>query len=387
MRILQINTTCNSGSTGKIAYDIHKCLVENGHESLICFGRGKEVSDAFKFNNKFGVAVDAVLSRITGLNSCFSYFATRRLLKKINEFNPDIVHIHNIHGYYVNMYMVFEFLKKNNIKTVVTMHDEFLYTGKCGCTYSCNKWLSRCCRCDLLQDYPRSMFFDKSEVMWMRKKELFENFTDAVFVTPSEWLLGRAKKSAVMKNLDIRRIPNGIDVSIFKIAEKSKKNNKLILFVAPNAMNEHKGGKYFVKLATYFPEYNFVMIGAKDVDFEHPDNLVVMKRTENQNELSKYYSEADALVICSASENFPTVCLEALCCGTPVLGFDVGGCMETIGGKYGVFVPYGDVEALAQNLENVMNMKKQEEISEFGKKMYSKELMVSNYLELYRGIL
>ena len=397
MKVLQINTTCNSGSTGKIAYDLHCMLLQDGHESRICYGRGKDSDDKnlYKFNTNFGVNLDGFLTRITGLNGYFSNSATKKLLEYIKQFNPDVVHIHNIHGYYVNMFKLIDFLKKNKIKTVITMHDEFLYTGKCGCTYSCEKWETHCNGCILLKDYPKSLFFDCSSKMFDAKKKAFCGFSNLIIVTPSKWLLDRVKKSFLDDKNSVV-INNGIDVkNVFRpspfddLKEKhGLKDEKIVLSVAQNFMNEHKGGKYILELAKLLKEENikFILIGISDSSLELGENVIAISRTDNQNELAKYYSMADIFIICSKQENFPTVCLEALACGTPVIGFDRGGTKETAPDSLGKFAEYGDIEALNKL---VLDCVKTDEISkqcyDFAYHHYSKEKMYNEYLYLYQN--
>ena len=386
------------GSTGKITYDLHSVITENGHEASICYGRGDKIveSNIFKFGIDIETYVHAFLTRLTGLTGMFSPLSTYRLIKYMKKFNPDIVHIHELHAYFVNIAPVMKHLKKNNIKTIWTFHCEFMYTGKCGYAYDCNKWKTECGKCPQVKEYPASWFFDFTERMFRWKKKLFSGYTNLTIVTPSKWLGNRTKES-FLEDVKLEVINNGIDTTVFYPRETSllrKKHElndeRVVLAVAPNIMEERKGGKWVLELAKRFKDQNvkFILVGVEETNESFDDNIIALSRTNNQDELAGYYSMADIFVICSKKENFPTTCIEALCCGTPVVGFDEGGTKETAPGKFGKFVRYGDVDSLTEvihsKLNNIVNMPSSEECTEFGKKNYDKYVMCNNYIELYK---
>lgn len=395
MKILLLDVNYKSGSTGKIVYDLKQELEKEGHEVLACYGRGKKIEEksVIKFAYDFETLVHAFLSRLTGLMGYFSYFSTRRLIKEIEKFEPDVVHIHETHSYFMNHLPLIEYLKKKNIKTVWTFHCEYMYTGNCGHAYDCNKWKNICENCPNIKRYPKSLFFDFTHKMFLDKKRAFENFNNLTIVTPSKWLKDRVKES-FLKNKRIEVIHNGINVDIFKpkdftylIMKHNIKNKKVILSVAPDIMSKEKGGEWVVKLAEQCMnlEYVFILIGVKDLNKKFPNNVIALGRTENQIELAEYYSLADIFLICSERENFPTTCLEATCCGTPIIGFDEGGTKETGLQEKSFFVPYGDLKELKNQLENFLNNQEflYDGISQEGIQKYSKNKMFKNYLNIY----
>lgn len=395
MKVLLLDVNCKSGSTGKIIYDLYTQLNEHGHTAAIGYGRGQVVKgpNIMKFSSNIEVYIHAFLTRITGFTGYFSYFATRRLIKFIDKFRPDVVHLNDMHGYFVNIFMLIKYLKKNNIKVVWTFHCEFMYTGKCGHSYECQKWKAECDNCPNLKDYPASMFLDFTRRMFNHKKEVFKDFNNLIIAAPSRWLADRAKQS-FLKDKKIIVIHNGIDTkNIFypRQFEHLKKrhnitNEKIVLSVAPDIMCERKGGKYVLELAGKLKneKVKFILIGVKNLKERFDDNVIALGRTENQIELAGYYSMADVFVICSKKENFPTTCLEAISCGTPICGFDEGGVKETAPDKLGVFVPYGNVEDLRQAVVTMLENKNHFKVWEgYGNNMYSRERMFSNYLKVY----
>ena len=394
MKILLLDVNYKSGSTGKIVYDLKQELEKEGHEVLACYGRGKKVEEksVMKFAYAFETLIHAFLSRLTGLMGYFSYFSTRRLIKEIEKFEPDVVHIHETHSYFMNHLPLIEYLKKKNIKTVWTFHCEYMYTGNCGYAYDCNKWKNICKNCPDIKRYPKSLFFDFSYKMFLDKKRAFENFNNLTIVTPSKWLKDRTKES-FLKNKRVEVIHNGINTEVFKpkdfthlITKHNIGNKKVILSVAPDIMSDRKGGKWVVKLAEQCInlDYIFILIGVKDLNEKFPNNVIALGRTENQIELAEYYSLADIFLICSEKETFSMTCAEAISCGTPVIGFK-SGAPETIFTE-AIFVDYGDIKELKKQLEKFLNDQEffyDRRISQEGIKKYSKNKMFKNYLNIY----
>jgi glycosyltransferase involved in cell wall biosynthesis len=343
--------------------------------------------------------IHALLTRITGLTGIYSPRATRKLINYIRHFNPDIVHIHDPKTYYMNIGPLVEYLKQKHIKTIWTFHSEFMYTGKCGYAYDCEKWKLECGNCPKLNDYPRSLFFDFTRKMLKEKRKMLGDFEKLVIVAPSKWLADRSKQS-FLKYKQTCVIHNGIDVqNVFHptdashiIAKYGLGEKKIVLAVAPDLMEKRKGGRWVIELAKKMKEDKavFILIGIKDLSEKFDENIIPIGRTENQKELAAFYSLANAFLICSEKENFPTTCLEALSCGTPVIGFDAGGTKETAPEGYGIFVPYGDVNQLVDvvrlALQGKANLKSKQDCADFGLEHYSKMVMCSKYLNLYREV-
>lgn len=396
MKILFIDVNCKYSSTGKIIYDLYTQCNEHGHEAAICYGRGPLVDEKniYKFSSDIEVYFHALLTRITGLTGYYSYFATRNLINFIERFKPDVVHIHELHAYIVNILPLMEYLKEKNIKTVWTFHCEFMYTGKCGHAYECGKWKAECNQCPHLRDYPSSLFFDFTRKMFKDKKKAFEGFDNLTIVTPSQWLAGRVNQS-FLSNKHLEVIHNGIDTeNVFyprPFDHLKKKHNltdeKIILAVAPNLMSEAKGGRHVLELAKRMKNENmkFILIGVDDLSEKFDENVIALGRTENQRELAEYYSMADIFVICSLKENFPTTCVEAITCGTPVCGFDEGGTKETAPYGLGRFVKSGDIDALKEEIISILDNQEisSKDCEKYGQKAYSKVNMFKKYSLLY----
>jgi glycosyltransferase involved in cell wall biosynthesis len=317
--------------------------------------------------------------------------ATWKLLRFIDEFAPDVVHIHELHAYFVNIAPLMAYLKKKKIKTIWTFHCEFMYTGKCGHAYDCNEWLKECGNCPYLRDYPSSLLFDHTRSMFHEKRRLLEDFEQVTIVTPSEWLAGRVRQSFLGKK-NITVIPNGVDTNVFCPRDTSPlrskyKTQKAVVHVTPNFGDKRKGGHYILELARRMPDVAFFVVGNKKPVQNLPPNVQAVGRTENQAQLAEWYSFADVSVITSERENFPTVCLESLCCGTPIVGFAGGGTSETAPEGYGIFAPYADLPILESALHRALNgeLRKKADCAEFGRAKYAKEEMIRHYLELYQG--
>lgn len=272
-RVLLIDVNCKFSSTGKIVYNLFKGLKKDGREAAICYGRGDEIHEEgiYKFGLDWETNIHAGLARITGYNGCFSPLSTKRLIAYIEEFQPDVIHIHELHAYFVNIKPLLEYIKKRKIKVVWTFHCEYMYTGKCGHAYSCTNFMHGCGKCPAVHEYPKSLFIDRTKQMFSMKRKAM-NGLDVEIVAPSEWLAKRVKMS-FLQNVKISIIHNGIDTNIFKEQNtKSLRNeskipseNQVVLAVAPDIMSESKGGKWVLKLAESMKDkpITFILIGAR----------------------------------------------------------------------------------------------------------------------------
>lgn len=350
--LVQINSVCN-GSTGKIMGEIQKCAEENGYKCISFYGRRRGFKKLFseKINSEFFVYIHGILTLLFNHHGRYSYFQTKRLVKKIKKINPDIIQLHNVHGYYLNYKVLFKYLK-NNYKGKIfwTLHDCWPFTGHCAYfTYAqCDKWKIQCYNCPQKLNYPCSLLFDSSKSEYNLKKELFTDIKNLTFITPSKWLKDLVSES-YLKKYHVEVINNGIDLNIFKneidynIKDKYNiPNNKKILLGVSNIWEKRKGFDTFIKIANDFKHYDyvFVLVGLSKKQIKQlPENVVGIERTDNQNELVKIYSIADVFVNPTLEDNYPTVNIEAIACGTPVVTYGTGGCREQVDGKTG-FVCY-----------------------------------------------
>lgn len=270
-RILLVDVNCKFSSTGKIVYDLMHNLQQDGHEAAVCYGRGELVQEQniYKFGLDWETRLHALLARITGYNGCFSPLSTRRLIKFIDEYKPDVIHIHELHAYFVNIEPFLDYIKRKNIKVVWTFHCEYMYTGKCGHANDCNRFQNGCGNCPNIKGYPKSLMFDKTHEMFEMKKRCLTGINLSI-VTPSKWLSDRVGLS-FLQNVQRNVIHNGINTSIFSPIESQAlrdrlgipPKNKVVLALAPNIMSEDKGGHWVVELAKRMREQDilFVLVG------------------------------------------------------------------------------------------------------------------------------
>jgi glycosyltransferase involved in cell wall biosynthesis len=397
MKVAQVNVVFQKGSTGKIVHDLHTMMQENGHESIVCYGRKKIFTQkgVFKISSEIEAKFHALYARISGYGYSSSYFATRNLIQVLKNEKPDVVHLQCINGYFINIYKLLDFLKKNKIATVLTLHAEFMHTGGCGHAYDCNKWKTGCGACPQLKDATRSLYFDRTAKQWKMMKSSFENFENLKIIAVSEWLKNRAEMSPILAGKEFHVIGNGIDTkNIFKptssasLREKYQlKNEKIVLYVSPSFKSLSKGGRFISELAQRLSKENiiFIVVGFDDDESVLPRNIIGVRHTKNQKELAKYYSMADVTVLTSKRETFSMVCAESLACGTPVVGFKAGAPEEIALKQFSEFVDFGDVNKLEKVL--LKWLKKDEknfkELSKLAHIEYSRELMFEKYLNIY----
>ena len=396
MKVLQINCVYNTGSTGKITADLHKTLLEKGIESIVCYGRGKKVKEPFvyktcgelysKFNN--------LLSRFTGVMYGGCFFSTNKLIRIINREKPDVVHLQCINGYFVNIYRFVGWLKKKNIKTVLTLHAEFMYTANCGHAFECEKYKNGCIKCEKFKKETKSLFFNNTAVSFMKMKKAFDGFGKNLIITSvSPWLRERGEESLILRDKKHVTVLNGLETGIFyphgadEIREKLDISDKpFVLFVTPTfslEKNHIKGGYYLVELAKMMPDVLFGVIGAKEFPEGMPENIINIGRVDNQDDLSKYYSAADATVLLSKKETFSMILAESLCSGTPVVAFKAGGPESIAIEKYCDFAEYGNLEGIEKKLRERLLAKKENEISVMAQKKYDKKVMAENTIKVY----
>ena len=402
MKVLQINCVYLHGSTGKIANQISTYLSNQGIDNYVAYGipKIKGVKNGYVINNTFDAHIHSFCSRKFCLQGLCSSLPTLRLISYIKRINPDIVHLHNIHGHYLNYKLLFNYLKRRHHKVVWTFHDCWPMTGKCShfTLAKCYKWASNegCNNCVQLNTYPDSER-DRSHKNFILKKQLFTSLTDLHIVTVSNWLKAVCEKS-FLKDFDIRCIHNGINTDIFKPSETDKfyglysKNKKRVLFVS-NIWNGAKGDDLIIELDKKLPnEYLLFVVGRgseKFTNVSQSNRIISIPLTKNQIELSEIYSSADVFVCTSIEESAPLVVLEAMACGTPVVCFDSTGIPENVKKNCGKIVPVGATDDLLMAVVSTAEHKLDyhEACIENIRNEYTIEHMCKSYYELYQELL
>ncbi|MBQ9805824.1 MAG: glycosyltransferase [Clostridia bacterium] len=365
MKIAEINVVVN-GSTGKIMLQIAQRVRNGGDEvrtySPIRFLRHThldfpEIPDHFYWGNRLEACFHFYAGTILGRNGMYSTGGTRQLIKELKKFNPDIIHLHNLHTFCINFPMLFRYIKQNNVKVVWTLHDCWTFTGHCPhfSMINCDKWKTGCHHCPQPKIYPR-MCIDTSRKMYHLKKKWFCGVQDLTIVTPSLWLSQMVQQSFLRK-YPVRVIHNGIDLSVFKptagdFRKKYGLENKKIVLGVSSDWGKRKGLDVFLELSKVLDEnYQIVLVGmGKQTGSGLPTNITTIPRTSNQAELAELYTAADVFLNPTREDTFPTVNMEALACGTPVLTFCTGGSPEILDETCGVAVAVNDFDAIKREV-------------------------------------
>lgn len=365
MKVLSINTA-NFGSTGNIMLLLQECCKSNGMEMLVAFPKSrsnmkKRVANSVYIGSILSRNVHLQLTNLTGYNGVFSYFSTLNFLRKVKKYSPDVIHLHNLHNGYINLPLLFNYIKKNNIPTVWTLHDCWSFTGQCPhfTLAKCDKWKTGCHACTQYREYPESLV-DRTKAMWKLKRKWFTGVENMTIVTPSQWLADLVKES-YLGEYPVKVIHNGIDLSVFQPTENhfrekfGLQNKKIVLGVA-FGWGEKKGLDVFIELSERLDreKYQIVLVGTDDnVDKQLPTNIISIHRTQHQKELAEIYTAADVFVNPTREDNYPTVNMEALACGTPVITFKTGGSPECIDDSCGIIVDCDDVDAMEREIKRL----------------------------------
>lgn len=383
IKLLQINVDANNGSNGSIVRDIAKMAVERGWGSYIAYGRRMIPSDStlIRIGNDIDIKIHGAITRLLDLHGLGSYFVTRRFVRKIKKIKPDIVHLHNIHGYYINYKVLFDYINKEQIPVVWTLHDCWPFTGHCGhfIGYNCYKWKEECFCCPARKDYPSSLLFDHSRFSFKLKKSLFTKSDKMAIVTVSSWLKTVTEQSFLSK-YPIHVIYDGIDTDSFvyrasNLRKELKLEDKFVLASAAASWSEAKGWSDYIRLSKMLSnDYAIVLIGVTEEQKKSlPPEIVAIQRVESKAKLAEFYSMADVLLNLSYAETFGMTTAEAMSCGTPGISYNITACPELITKETGFVVEPG-------NLKEVINAIS--EIRSKGKDYYSKacrQRVLDNY--------
>lgn len=382
MKVLIINESCGTRSHGRICVELARQMELEGHICKIVHGRSKLISNdsrdlAVRVGNRTSVLLHALLTRAFDIHGFGSYVATKRFLHWAEEFGPDMIWLHNLHGYYLHVGLLFKWIKKHpNLIVKWTLHDCWSFTGHCAhyMAVGCEKWKTQCHHCPEKKQYPTSMLIDNSYWNYKRKKQLFTNVPNMSLITPSQWLADQVKQS-YLKDYQVEVVHNKIDLSLYKtLGEPDKssiceqirekygipKGKQMILAVA-SKWTDRKGMNDFLVLDQKLDheQQRLVMVGLEKEQLSKiPETVIGIERTDNRQELVALYNLADVYVNLTYEENYPTVNLEAEACGTDVITYDAGGCRETIHRADSLVVAVGDLNAVFGELARRLSDKK-----------------------------
>lgn len=400
MKILQINSVCGVGSTGRIATDLYKVLEEQGHECKIAYGRGTapEGIDSIKIGSNLDNYTHVFKTRVFDKHGFGSVNATKKFIEEVKEYDPDIIHLHNIHGYYINIELLFNYLKESNKPVVWTLHDCWAFTGHCSHFdyVGCDKWKSGCNNCIQKEEYPSSYIIDNSKINYERKKALFTSIENMTIVAPSRWLSNLVNKS-FLGIYKVNVVNNGIDLEKFKpiksnFKEKYNLQNKCVILGVASTWTEKKGLSYFNEIESQLDDsYKVVMVGVSKKQERLLDkNIICINATDSQIELAEIYTASDIFVNTTLEEVMGLVNVEAMACGTPVITFDTGGSPECVEGLEFSVVKKQDINQLIDRIKQIYGMN-QGELSVLCRNKvcdkYDKNIKFKEYIDIYCSLL
>ncbi len=395
MKVLQITAFGGWGCTGRIAQGICETLIANGNEAAIAWGRVNTVPEEIRtiqIGSRCDQLVHGLYTRVTDRCGFGSKCVTKEFLKKIDEFHPDIVHLHILHGYYINLEVLFQYLKEKKIPVVWTFHDCWAFTGHCPYfdMAGCDKWKSGCYSCVQKKHHPKSIFLDNSKTNYCRKRDAFTQIEKLVVVTPSFWLKGIAEQS-FFKKYPIKVIHNGINTGEFKptyghIKEKLGLTGKKILLGVSSTWAEGKGMADFILLSQRLSaDYRIVLVGLTKKQLKAlPETVTGIERTDSIKELAELYTAATVFLNLTYEDNYPTTNLEAIACGTPVITYRTGGSPEIVEETgFGQVVMQGNIEEVLQAIPKVEALPMPQRISSY----LEQEECFAEYQKLYEELL
>ncbi len=395
MRIVQINAVAASSSTGRTTLELHNALKKLGHQSWIAAPDTLNTSESIKIGGSIDRRFHSLYSRIFGRQGYASSRSTRHFIKKLNEIKPDIVHLRNLHGNYINLPILLTYLTQENIAVVITLHDCWFFTGHC-CYFidsNCNKWKKGCGNCPELHQWNKSLFFDRTHSNIEDKKKLFGAIKNLAVIGVSKWITDFVNDSILKNARIIRPIYNWIDTEIFyprntkSLREKYADDNKKVILGVSHVWNRQKGLDDFISLAKLLPKYKIILVGRIDSNLKLPQNIITPGRIENVNQLAEFYSLADVFFNPSRRETFGKVTAEALSCGTPVVAYNATATPELVPPQCGELIEIGNIEDAAKSIRSVLDRKDiNANCRKFALETFEKEMLVQRMIDLYSEI-
>jgi glycosyltransferase involved in cell wall biosynthesis len=395
VKVFQINVDWDSGGPGSIAKGISDAIIAEGGESYIAYGRGKMDSNvhSYKIGSELSEYIDVFEARLFDNAAFGTKKGTIELVNVIKTVNPDIVQLHTLLGYYINIEVLFDFLRKTSIPTIWTIHDCWAFTGHCINfeRINCKKWIDGCNHCPYKKEYPKSVLLDRSAQNYAKKKALFFDMKNLTLVSPSLWLAELIKQS-FLKYIPLQVIQNGIDLKEYKPTKSNLRNryhleNKKVLLAVAFMWNQMKGDELLEKIANQLDDsYRIVMIGNKRF-IPRDKKIISIPPTSNKDDLRKWYSAADIFINPTLGDNFPTVNIEALACGTPVVTNDTGGSPEIAGNECGKIVYTKSADEFVQKIEDCLDQKIASEKCLARAEQFNADCIYDHYVDLYHSVL
>lgn len=400
MKILQINAVNAIASTGRNTKELGDYLLAYGHDSMVAYSKGLSVDKKREIviGNNIDVKLHGLLSRISGKQGYFSFFASKKLLSFMDEYKPDVVLLHNLHGNFINLPLLLKYMAKKDIVTVVVLHDCWFYTGKC-CHYTsqgCYKWKESCGNCPQLKKYNKSWFFDRTEKMLNDKKKLFGAIPRLAVIGVSDWILNEAKAASVFKNARVfKRIYNWIDTETFAprnvnaLRENLGLRDKKVILAVASKWSKEKGVETLLQIAKRLNSNEKLLLVGNIGDIELGENIIHISATNSVEELANYYSLADVFVQPSLEETFGKVTAEALSSGTPAVCFNSTANPELIGEGCGAVAAVGNLEDMLSKIRTILSDGKEkysENCRSFAKRSFEKESNLAVYLEHFEDM-
>ncbi len=395
MRVFYINSVCEQGSTGRIFKELARRVIARGGEAEIAFGRGASPAGLpfYRIGNRFSFYMHVLGTRLTDRQGMFSRVATADLIRRMRSYGPDIVHLGNLHGYYLNVPMLADYLKESGVPVVWTLHDCWSFTGHCShfTDVGCDRWKTGCCNCVKRGVYPASWIFDRSRRMYAKKRDWFSKLPDLTLVAPSRWL-GDCVAESFLADVPLRVLENGVDLAVFRptdsdFRERHGLTGKRIALGVATPWDERKGLYDCVRLAGLLsPDWTVVLVALTEKQRRAlPGHMLGLPRTDSVAELAEIYGAADVYVNPTYCDTFPTTNLEALACGTPVVTYRAGGSPEALDDSCGIVVPMGDVPALAEAVGRAALLLRADCVRRA--EMFGKDARFLPYFKLYDELL